>query len=59
MEAKFCAKPATATILCAWAKKLARRFSVEAAMLFSKKSMERVSHYRSNRETSSLQTLSS
>src|SRR5258708_27226153 len=49
MEQKFCVKHARATIPYAWAKKSAKFFSVEAAMLFSMKSTVRVSLYRSNR----------
>src|SRR5258707_2543440 len=49
MEQKFCVKHARATIPYAWAKKWAKLFSGEAAMLFSMKSTVRVSLYRSNR----------
>jgi hypothetical protein len=44
MEQKFCAKPARAMIPYAWAKKSARPFSVEEAMLFSMKYMEAMNH---------------
>ena len=47
---KFCAKRAMATIPCAWAKKSAKPFSAEAAMLFSKRSTAKVSRCRNNRE---------
>src|SRR5271157_1150759 len=49
MGPQFCAKPAWATIPCAWAKKSAKPFSVAAAMLFSKKSTEKASLYRRTR----------
>jgi len=37
-------------IRCVWAKKSAKLFSAEAAMLFSKKFTEKVLLYRNNRE---------
>jgi len=49
MEPKFSAKLAKATIPFAWEKKSAKPFSVEAAMLFSKKSTEKALLYHSNR----------
>src|SRR5260370_38164912 len=50
MERKFCGKPARATILCVWVKKLGRLFSDAAAILFSKKFTAKGSLCRNSRE---------
>jgi hypothetical protein len=59
MEPKSCAKLARARIRCVSEKKLAKLFSGEAAMLFSKKFMEKASLSRNNHENASSQSSSS